>query len=127
MIPLSIRPRCQRQNQTIGAARASIYCPGGIANASYSLFASARDADGYWTTTRDGDARNDCGDAPSGSSSYSDKSEHTVGELKCYVANKKAWIEWTNNSFDIYAYAFRDDGDWRALFNFWTGAGPEAP
>lgn len=125
MIPLTIRPYCRRGPQLASASRANIFCQvtpdEGV---GYSLFSSAVDAEAWYSTPPSGDPSKACGKAASGSSSYRNSDKQTVGNIKCYFSKGKAWIEWTNDQVDVYAYAYRTDKNWQALFTFWTGAGP---
>ena len=63
--------------------------------------------------------------AASGSSTYNDQEGEEVGSVVCYVRDGRAWIEWSNLQATVYAYAFRTDDDWQALFDFWRNAGPQ--
>jgi len=47
-----------------------------------------------------------------------------VGLLKCYTHKGTAWVQWTRNDLRIYAYASRQDGDRKQLFQAWNSAGP---
>jgi hypothetical protein len=125
MIPLVFRPKCQRADP-LPDTRASLFCdnrPDGAV--TYHLFSSASALTAYMDNRRSlGNSGAKCGDAASGSSTYHVESGETVGQLVCYLHGGRAWIEWTNLQSDVYADAYRDDDDWKALFNFWQGAGP---
>jgi hypothetical protein len=125
MIPETIRSDCARAQPLAVRTLASISCrPPDAGGLAYHLFESPTGLNAYMRDRLDfGDDGSKCGEAASGSSSYRVGNE-TVGRLVCYLDGGKAWIEWSNVKAIVYAYAYRDDADWQALFNFWGGAGP---
>ncbi len=65
-----------------------------------------------------------CGEEWKVESSYDVGSDKGVGLLKCYTHKGTAWVQWTRNDLRIYAYASRQDGDRKQLFQAWNSAGP---
>jgi hypothetical protein len=126
MIPLVHQSDCERVRDLPANSEAGIFCrPTGAAGLAYHLYASAPALNAYMKDRLAlGDQSKQCGHAASGSSTYQNVDKETIGRLVCYVEEGQAWIEWSNLEGNVYAYAFRTDDDWKALFNFWTGAGP---
>jgi hypothetical protein len=124
LIPPVIVPDCRRGKELSSAMLATVSCSPPDASVTYSLFESPGTLSTYMNARVGlGDSERKCGQAPSGSSTYNAEGE-TVGRLVCYVRQSHAWIEWSNVRAVVYAYGYRADGDWKALFNFWNGAGP---
>jgi hypothetical protein len=44
-----------------------------------------------------------------------------AGRLLCYLDDDKdAWIQWTHDGLKIYAFAYRDDANIEALYDWWS-------
>ena len=132
VIPLVIRGDCRRSDEKEPAeAVARLRCQppdldGGYVG--YSLFDSASAVNQYMNPRLSlGDKAGVCGHDASGVSTYRNTEKEAIGRLLCHLDDDDdAWIEWTNIQLNVYAYAYRFDSNWKALFNFWNNAGPNA-
>jgi hypothetical protein len=130
LIPPLFQADCRRPSEAVrdflSNALAILVCNPPIqrdATVVYGLFSSSNDAEEHIDTSL-GDKSKRCGKSASGSSTYTDAEKQTAGNVVCFVRRQEAWIEWTADRHDVFAYAYRPDAKWNDLFNLWLSSGP---
>jgi hypothetical protein len=127
-VPSRIASSCARDEDPYGNPIAAVQCSSssGATFVGYSLFPTVEDMRAEY--------QEHVGDQPDGSCATDQESESTwafgndppSGRLLCYQSEGESVIFWTYDSLRIMAWAYRNDTDNHALYQFWLDAGPEA-
>jgi predicted Ser/Thr protein kinase len=130
-VPERIRSTCEREvaEDRPKRAIAGVFCrTNGPVRAFYDLFDSRRRMYDYyyrWARTS-GAVRNQgtCGGDASAEGTY-DSGGRLAGRVVCWFdSNGRATVVWANERLNVAGYAFRPDDGAKALYRWWTNAGP---
>jgi hypothetical protein len=94
---------------------------------SYKLFADAASMNAFFNTQRKGHENGGTANGP-GCGKGPGEGTWDNGRKDCYLfLVNDAQVMWTHDLLFIFASAFRDDGDFAKLEDFWKEAGPLTP
>jgi hypothetical protein len=94
---------------------------------SYSLFADQASMDAFFDTQRKAHEKGGTATGP-GCGKGPGEGTWDNGRKDCYLfVVNDAQVMWTHDLLFIFASAFRDDGDFAKLEQFWKTAGPVTP
>lgn len=125
VLPPSFR-RCRQMSLLAPAALAGVACESddGIDAAGAELFATRKLLSDYLSFQADRSGIDDegCGHSPLSYTSYGLPPTYkpVLGHLLCRPENGVEWFEWTALNPRVYAYASRDDSNFRKLFEQWS-------
>jgi hypothetical protein len=131
-IPEQIRASCARPRNPEPAAIAAVNCTyRAIVGLQYNLFASGAELEADYREVKQrygltgSLAGGSCAEGPFEGDYLA--GNRVAGHLVCFVGDDGvAAIVWTDELLDIMSFAWRDDGNLRALFDAWAeGVGPE--
>lgn len=127
-VPPEIAGSCISNVPTDEGALEQVSCdPGEGTSYTYTQFDSAESMNATYEARYTGYVTPDsapegwCTNGIPGEGTWSDES--VGGRLACFDAGVLTF-EWTNDALGILAQAFRLDGDWTAMYDAWSIAGP---
>jgi hypothetical protein len=74
--------------------------------------------------TADSAAEGWCTNGVAGEGTWTGSDGSVGGRLACFDADGLPWFEWTHDAVGILTQGFRLDGDWAAMYDAWSNAGP---
>ncbi len=132
-VPASFSATCADDdaNYLPDLALGGIRCTASGIEVWYYLFSTGADVDD-WYSRRIADTGitqgmgGDCASDDTAEDQLQVGGVDVEGRLFCLTNDRGRWIEWKRTDYRIYAYVLRADGNRSSLYEFWTGAGPNA-
>jgi hypothetical protein len=124
-----IRSSCLRDEDPFGDSLSGVWCtpPSGADTVFFGSFEnSGKLYAAYYGTVDTAKVKHSSGNCATDSvaeTAYGTVDDPDVGRVACYIEDKKAWIAWTNEDLRLLGWAFRNDDNSDALYQWWISSG----
>ncbi len=124
-----IRPSCLRDEEPFEGSLSGVWCtpPSGADTVYFGTFENTgKLSAAYYGTVDTAKVRHGAGDCATravAEAAYGTPGDPNTGRVACYIDDGMAWIVWTNEDLRLLGWAFRNDDDSRALYQWWVSSG----